>query len=108
MKTLDSAGNLLYLNPNEFLEYSCYQDPTVQYNDRLYLFTGCGWDSDIQKNLYTVLWVNAPADVAETDGVGGVTVYADSWDGAIQEFCKVPFFDGKTFWETEKDMIWVK
>ena len=99
MQTVSNNGNIYY-DPKEFLEESCYQSPYVLYNGRTYFFNGTVRYPGETQITYSV-W---PMD----DGEGGCTIKGDTAEEVLEIFQKTPCFDGKTFWEAEKDMVWIE
>jgi hypothetical protein len=90
-------------NVNEFLDHSTYEECAILYNGKKYFFHGLIRNE--RKNTYSYdieIWnTNHHFEKRVFDGE------YSSCEECMREALKQPIFEGKTFWEAEKDMEWV-
>lgn len=86
----------------EFVESLHYEDRTVFYNDRNYFFNGCSYHlNNIGSTIFTF-----EIYILDDDG-NGETIYSvqcPTAEECIEKFLLARLFNGKTFYEVEKDM----
>lgn len=87
-------------NPNDFLDriYSC-QDTIYQYKGIKYWFQGYMTDSN---RVHMEIIQYFPASDREVWSYDGKTI-----DECWQAFVHAPIFDGRSFWNVEKNIEWL-
>ena len=83
----------------KFIEDIHYEDHALLYKDRKYFFNGCSYHLDkYGKKVFSF-------EIFDDDS--GETIYSvqdATAEGCIEEFLSAKLFDGKTFYEVEKEM----
>lgn len=89
-------------NVNEFLDKITYQDEVVLFHNEKYFFN---ITLDKQADVYCKFWIfvvdNQRNWVRDAFEISGDTIAY-----CMEKFLKAPIWDGKTFWEAEKEMTW--
>ena len=90
-------------NVKEFIDKLSYEDHYVIYSGEKFFFNGCQVTKDKQGNIVKV--------VLEIYNLSrNTTIFSTaqrSISNCIAEFEKAKIWNGKSFWEVEKDMQWV-
>lgn len=90
-------------NVNDFIDKLTYEDHVVIFNGKKYFFNGCQVTKDEQgKTIKVVLEVYCLTDES--------TIFSatkDSVSECISELGSAKIWNGKSFWEVEKEMTWV-
>ncbi len=90
-------------NASEFIEELTYQDHYAYYQGKKYFFNGCQCQCDAEGNI-----VNVTLEVYNlTTNIAIFSTTQNSIAECIAAFEEAKIFDGKTFWEVEKDIEWV-
>ena len=89
----------------DFVETMGYNDNILKYMDKYYLFTGFQYDENSKTYSFCVYEVM-------NKGYGNIvkTIFEDKSDSSqncIEKFLNAKIWDGKSFYEVEKDMIWI-
>jgi hypothetical protein len=91
-------------------------DSTIYYNDHIYFFDGffdeqhhmhitiTKWRA---KNIENRTYKNEHDEKGELIDWGTTEMVAPSEDALREEMLKAKFWDGKSFWEVEKELVWV-
>lgn len=90
-------------NAFEFIDELTYQDHYAIYNGVKFFFNGCQCKYDKNGNITDVT-------LEVYNLLTNETVYSttqNSTTKCIDEFEKAKIFNGKSFWEAEKDIEWV-
>lgn len=90
-------------NTKEFIDKLSYEDHYIIYNGEKYFFNGCQVTKDNQGNIVKV--VLEVYDLANNSTIFSTSQMSIS--DCIAEFEKAKIWDGKSFWEVEKEMQWV-
>ena len=94
---------MLNNNTNEFIDHTTYEECAVQYKDKKYFFHGLIYWKDTKEYSY---------DIAIYNGDEYVGLIFDERNQDKDTIMKMafdkPLFEGKTFWEAEKDMDWIE
>lgn len=93
-------------NVYEFLDHSSYEEVAVEYGGYKFFFYGLRRDPITNLYSFTIERYELGFNGAYID-----TVYdkqAPSKKECMEQFYYSPLFDGKTFWELEKDMTWIE
>lgn len=97
-------------NTREFLECIDHQEATLRCRGRHFFVNGCSVEVDRKTGHIT----SASLEVSEVDGedfsravrwIASIT--KPSVQECVEEFCRTPLIDGKTFWELENELEWV-
>ena len=90
-------------NVNEFIEELTYQDHYANYLGQKYFFNGCQCQYNAEGTV-----VDVTLEVYNL--TANVTVFSTTQNSiakCIAAFEEAKIFDGKSFWEVEKDIEWV-
>ena len=90
-------------NVKEFIDKLSYEDHYVIYSGEKYFFNGCQVTKDDQGIIVKVV-------LEIYNLTNGTTIFLTtqmSISDCITEFEKAEIWNGKSFWEVEKDMQWV-
>lgn len=90
-------------NANVFIDKLTYEDHYVIYDDEKYFFNGCQVTTDKQGNITSVI-----LEVYNLNN--NTTIFSTTKltiSDCITEFENAKIWNGKSFWEAEKDMTWV-
>ncbi len=92
-----------YGNVNDFVDHTTYEECAVMYHGIKYFFHGIIYHKDNDYSYDIVIW--------DDKGNYVKTVFdkrASSGEKCMELALNEPIFEGKTFWEAEKDMEWVE
>ena len=91
-------------------------DSTIYYNEHIYFFDGA-FDEKHNMHVYIRRWkaINVDnknyQDVFDKNGhyidYQEIRLDASSEDALREELLKAPIWDGKTFWQVEKELAWL-
>ena len=90
-------------NAHDFIDHATYEEVAVMYQGVKYFFYGLILNSEGRYSFDIDIW--------DTDGNAVQTVFSgtfNSKDDCMSVFENSKIFNGKTFWEAEKDMEWVE
>lgn len=90
-------------NASEFIDELTYQDHYVNYQGQKYFFNGCQCKTNSNGDISSVTLevYNLTTDTT------AFTTTQQSIARCIEVFESSKFFNGKSFWEAEKEMEWV-
>jgi hypothetical protein len=90
-------------NVNEFVNNLDFEHQAVIYKGHKLFFEGVIYYRERrEKNKYNFeIYQYSLDEIYEKDFF---SIWCDSVSKCIEEFIKAPIFDGKTFWEVEKEM----
>jgi hypothetical protein len=91
-------------NVNEFLNSITYQDTAVLFQGKRYCFnpmSPCEQHSDFIWDIY--IWSGKHGE----EEIPVASISGSSVDECMQKFLAAPLWDGKTFWQAQKEMTWV-
>lgn len=89
----------------DFVETMGHNDNIIEYKGKYYLFVGFDYKEDTKKYIFTIYEVG-------NKGYGDVlnTLFAnegDSPNNCVENFLNAKIWDGKSFYEAEKEMLWI-
>ncbi len=90
-------------NASEFINELIYQDHYANYQGQKYFFNGCQCKYDMSGNIVT-------ATLEVYNLTSNEIVFSTTQNNTVQcidIFENAKIFNGKTFWEVEKDIEWV-
>lgn len=91
-------------NVYKFIDKTTFEECAVIYNGKKYFFHGLIFDGVKSEYSYMV-------DIWDASNHYERTVFdktAPTAEACLELAQNEPIFDGKTFWEAEKDMVWVE
>lgn len=90
-------------NVNEFVDNLDFEHQAVIYNGHKLFFEGVIYysEQDGRKKYNFDIYQYSLNEVYEKDFY---SIWCESSSECIEEFMKAPIFDGRTFWEAEKEM----
>ncbi len=90
-------------NVKDFVDKLSYEDHYVIYDDEKFFFNGCQVTKDEKGKIINVVFeiynLNRNSTIFSTS--------QKSISDCIAEFEKAKIWNGKSFWEVEKDMQWI-
>lgn len=86
----------------EFLDNFSFQSVAVIYKGKKFFSDGIYKDSNGNYRFTVDLWDDNNHYIATVMNGVGISI-----SDCISQFEEAPIWDGKTFWEAEKDMTWV-
>jgi hypothetical protein len=91
-------------NVNEFIDHTTYEECAVMYKGEKYFFHGLICDNKKNRYSYEIdLWDNAGNFIKNL-----FDKTFTSSEECIKVAQEIPIFNGKTFWEAEKEMEWIE
>ena len=90
-------------NASEFIDELTYQDHYAVYQGQKYYFNGCQCHYDRNGDIVSVTL--EVYNLTTKEPVFSVT--QSSASKCVDQFEKAKIFNGKTFWDAEKDIEWV-
>lgn len=90
-------------NVNEFVDHTTYEECAVIYKGKKYFFHGIIYDDESNCYSYDI-------DIWDKNNCFVEQVFSEkksSWQECLDEAQTKPIFDGKSFWEAEKEMEWI-
>ena len=89
----------------DFIETMGYNDNILKYKEKYYLFVGFDYNEETKTYTFTVHEVN-------NKGYGDIIGTKFQHQGTspqdcIENFLKAKIWDGKSFYEAEKEMTWI-
>lgn len=102
-------------NMEQFLDNGWFNEATLYYKGYVYWCEAI-WEKNKEKPMHFFVY-RFPAKVIDEDYFERIPVdkpyeyMLDIWgygeDDVREEFLKAKIFDGKSFWEVEKDLAWL-
>ncbi len=87
----------------DFVDHTTYEECAVIYNGTKYFFHGAIFDQEKNKYTYDIAIWNDKNEFVNFI----LTEEYDSVLDCLDRALEAPIFEGKTFWEAEKDMEWI-
>lgn len=62
------------------------------------------WKAKVVEEVYYVGLLDENGELMDYDD--SFSIYGETYEGVREEFLKSPVWEGKTFWEVEKELAW--
>lgn len=90
-------------NANDFIDKLSYEDHYVMFDRKKYYFNGC----QTSKNKFGEI-IRVKMEIYDlTNNLTVFSVIKKSVSECLADFQKAKIFNGKSFWDVEKEMEWV-
>ena len=103
---------MINANLEQFLDTGWYNEATLYLNGYTYWCEGC-WNEEREKPMHFFVhkYESVVVDKIYTKPKNSnyqtvFDIYGNSEEEVKEEFLKAKIFDGKSFWEVEKELAW--
>lgn len=106
---------MINANLSQFLDNGWFSEATLFYNGYIYWCEGC-WDNTKEKPMHFFVYKIPARNIdnlyfERLDTNEPFEYIFETWgkceDDVKEEFLNAKIFDGKTFWEVEKELAWL-
>lgn len=103
---------MINANLEQFLDTGWFSEATLYLNGYTYWCEGC-WNEEREKPMHFFVYKYESVVVDKiytkpknSDYETVLDIYGNSEEEVKEEFLKAKIFDGKSFWEVEKEIAW--